>query len=257
MRHERRASRGFTLIELLTVIVIIVLLVAILFPAISAVTRTAYDSRTQARIHELAAGAIAYKNDCGFYPGQASASNIGVDYTGTQILAWCLFTDVLIDDGGVSYPNRFTLGDDTIRYDGQNRNLRYNAQPVPKPKYAPVKEGDIATYDGVPTTISDRYGADKALPILYYPSRLGDTTLGQYIVADNWAYQQDGGNIVWHHEEEDVYPANSLEGSFWRYIKDRRFNGNDSGTPYKTGEFILIGAGQDRLFGTADDRKNW
>ena len=40
------------------------------------------------------------------------------------------------------------------------------------------------------------------------------------------------------------------------YITDKKF-GEDSTVPYRPKEFLLIGAGIDRMYGTKDDLKNW
>lgn len=72
-----RTRSGFTLIELLTVIAIIGILAAALFPAINAVRKKAKISTGQTTFQQWCAGVTRYKSVYGFYP------NIGTTYTTT------------------------------------------------------------------------------------------------------------------------------------------------------------------------------
>jgi prepilin-type N-terminal cleavage/methylation domain-containing protein len=72
-----RTRSGFTLIELLTVIAIIGVLAAVLFPAISSVRKKAKISTGQTTFQQWCAGVTRYKSVYGFYP------NIGTTYTTT------------------------------------------------------------------------------------------------------------------------------------------------------------------------------
>jgi prepilin-type N-terminal cleavage/methylation domain-containing protein len=72
-----RSRSGFTLIELLIVIAIIVILAAVLFPAINSVRKKAKISTGQTTFQQWCAGVTRYKSVYGFYP------NIGTAYTTT------------------------------------------------------------------------------------------------------------------------------------------------------------------------------
>jgi prepilin-type N-terminal cleavage/methylation domain-containing protein len=63
-----RARRGFTLIELLTVIAIIAILAALLFPTIAAVRNNAYQSSCMSNMHSLLQAMEMYKDDWRVYP---------------------------------------------------------------------------------------------------------------------------------------------------------------------------------------------
>lgn len=68
MNMKTQRGRGFTLIELLTVIVIIAILVALLFPAIQGAIRKAEMGQAKADITAIATAVAAYKNDYGRLP---------------------------------------------------------------------------------------------------------------------------------------------------------------------------------------------
>src|SRR4030095_231193 len=71
MRNSSRKTRrsGFTLIELLVVIFIIGILMAIAVPIVGKVRKSAYAANTAAQINALRAGAEAYCQTFGAYPG--------------------------------------------------------------------------------------------------------------------------------------------------------------------------------------------
>jgi len=73
--NGRPARRAFTLIELLTVIAIIGVLAALLFPAFSGVNRQATLNRAKAEMAQLETAIDRYKAAYGFYPpGNGNAS---------------------------------------------------------------------------------------------------------------------------------------------------------------------------------------
>ncbi|HZL38578.1 MAG TPA: type II secretion system protein [Tepidisphaeraceae bacterium] len=69
MMQTRRRRDGFTLIELLTVIGIIVILVSILLPVVSAVRKRAYQTSSAAMISRISTAIQAYFADFQAYPG--------------------------------------------------------------------------------------------------------------------------------------------------------------------------------------------
>ena len=70
IRDRRSAIRhGFTLVEMLTVIGIIVLLVSILLPVVSAVRQKGHVADTQAMLARIATGIESYYSDFKAYPG--------------------------------------------------------------------------------------------------------------------------------------------------------------------------------------------
>jgi type II secretory pathway pseudopilin PulG len=229
-RREAPPRRpGMTLVELLVVISIIILLVTMLLPSFTRVKQAVYRSRSQARLNELAAGAVQYANaNKGLYPGQmypGMLTNSGGSYTGGQVLAVSLFN---------------------LRYQDVNPGA---PDPNASSLYAPFAKGDLFQ---IPANngswhIWDRYSSSPPIrAVCYYPSRLGvssDVRQGhQYVEGDNAAYTSGMG---W------------LGGSFDNpggFITARNLDINFVCNP---GTFLLIGAATDANYGTTDDVKNF
>ena len=207
-------KRGFTLIELLVVIAIIVLLVGILVPIVQAVLDNAEDVRTQGRIVELSGGCESYRSETSYCPGQLYIDRIGE----------CGGSDLDSDPLTGSQYLAITLFDELKRY-------------------AEAKADDLITVKGetdgggsidLVKSISDRNS--EAMAILYYPARLGVDGLGQYHPEHNVEYVRGG---------------NGDPDAFTDFVKDSRFGGG--ARPQNPGAYVLIAAGKDRLYFTADD----
>jgi len=228
-------SSAFTIVELLVVIGVIAILISILIPSVKHVRLRAMATQSQARINGLADGAEAYHQDHSLYPGQFYSSLWRGNYTGTQVLGACLF--------GYSFNE-------------------IDGAPEPTNAYAQYQEDDLITYRGKKNSVSDRFALDP-MTVLYYPSQLAITGMNQYVWEDNSDYLyysiaggEEDTNSGFHKKALEDSKIATPEEAFVEYITDPRFAGA-SAEPYKPGEFLLIGAGVDRLFGTTDDLKNW
>lgn len=185
--------RGFTLVELLVVISIIALLVTLLTPAFQAAKNAAYRARTKARLVELSTGAEMYAQNNRnlfpgqLYPGELTGSSPSGPYTGSQVLAACLF--------GYDYAH---IG---------------NVHPPLQSNYAPVDQDDLikAGTGNRTNSIWDRFPWTDKKAVCYYPARPGVTGTPQFKEGDNKAYTSgnswDGGN-------------------FAAFIRDERFDGS-------------------------------
>lgn len=175
----RCGGRGFTLIELLTVVAIIGLLVGMIVPTLRSIYVALHKAATRVRIQNLDAGANQYRmlvTGNKYFPGQdyvnlsfptkfplkdmgTLKANPGKPIKGgSDLLAWCLFTD----------PNGL----------------------FPTSAYGKYEEDMLddpaGTYSGVPFTVLDTY-PDK-MPILYYVARKGVAGASQYVKDDNKVY---------------------------------------------------------------------
>jgi prepilin-type N-terminal cleavage/methylation domain-containing protein len=197
-RRQSGRPRGFTLVELLVVIVIITLLMGILVPTVQSVLRTMQQTEAKARLESLSRSVdLWYKVNNNHYPGQVNPALLDDDdeMTGSQLLAEALFTKTK-DDGSEVFPASTEYADFSggILFDYEVKGNTF----------------ENVLSDGLPTP----------MPILYYPSRLGE---GNFKASDN----------------DELVTDDTKGGSF----------GNVSGG----GPYLLLSAGADRLYYTADD----
>jgi prepilin-type N-terminal cleavage/methylation domain-containing protein len=80
MRTPPRPRSGFTLIELLTVIAIIAILMALLFPAISPTKLNALKAKAAGDIRNLVTAVTAYHADYGVYPIDPALGQRDIEY---------------------------------------------------------------------------------------------------------------------------------------------------------------------------------
>ena len=200
MNTRRSTTRAFTLIELLVVIAIIMILASILVPGINKAIMMGHVANSRTAIRELSAGAHAYESEYGYFPGQKRGTNLP---KGSLALGECVW-----GDSGAAI-NQFV----------------------------PFKEGKVMGTSAPESRIpSDRF--PDAMPLLYYPSKMGttaDTVAACFTVADNSSL--DGSPNL------SDYASEAMNSSL--------------GKPYHYDTFLIIGAGEDREYFTEDDVTNW
>lgn len=109
---HRRRSRGFTLIELLTVIAIIALLTAILFPVMATVRKNAREGGCMSNMHSIIQGLQMYKDDWRVYPdalygisyGGAAGTRLYPDYVKDEKVFNCPESLVKTNDRSLVAP---------------------------------------------------------------------------------------------------------------------------------------------------------
>ena len=220
----RRPERAFTLIELLLVIAIIGLLLSILLPAFSKILKSARAAATSARVQGLAAGANQYyERYKKVFPGTDAYSRAKLNsgaLSGSQMLALRLFG--LADDG------------------------KYIKEAS---KLVPYNEDEVLrTVEKREWTIVDAFGEDMA--ILYYPART------EYAIVKSGS---DNENMYRYAENKDYYLDENGQRvdqsqQFYNTVADMSNVGK--GQPYRS-DFVIISAGIDQVFLTADDAMNY
>jgi prepilin-type N-terminal cleavage/methylation domain-containing protein len=279
-------KKGFTLIELMVVISVIVILVAILYPSVASAILSARAAQVQTRITELGNGCTQYRGDNNYYPGQSTTdmtelgrnSQAGTT-TGSQLLAEALFLDFsdMNWDNNNASPNKPNTNLTASTASSLNRSYWHW-----KSLYAPLNWGVLNTTGMGATTpkcdlmtsapsdtnvalkpycVADQF-TSNFLPILYFPADLSQTTTSQFVENDNSFYYNFTGSTVFALTSNPApnnfgwMAANSaFSTDFTTFISDIRFG--NSNVPYHSGEFLLIGAGKDRMYGSAYTLKNW
>jgi prepilin-type N-terminal cleavage/methylation domain-containing protein len=120
---------GFSLVELLTVIAIIAILAAIIFPVMGAVKRRAQENQCMTNLHQIALGVQMYKNDNRTYPrilGSQVRTVSGTPWSGTgdrprpfeQVKDKYLFSEYVKSIGAFHCPtSRISNDTDVVAFD--------------------------------------------------------------------------------------------------------------------------------------------
>ncbi|MFC1780694.1 type II secretion system protein [Planctomycetota bacterium] len=282
-RNVNHRKSGLTLIELLVVLGIITLLVGILVPALSMVHTKAKETKQFAQFTAINLGLTTFKSDYGDFP-PSNITSASPDYCGAQKLAEALLGwDLLgfqprssFTSNGINYNNEFV-------YDANNTTLfdQRKDRYVEASSSDVFRLGDISVYkpglynlsDIVylePDTyvLCDVFGRKKiqtynggtvnaGSPILYYRANTSAKTIREiYDPTDNDAIIQTrervddrGGNAHPLGLQDNDYKY------FYDYIRDPKISAR--AWPYKSDSYILISAGEDGLYGTSDDIRNF
>jgi len=218
---------GFTLVELMVVFMIISLLLSVLIPTINSLLGSVHKRRASALIAGLSNGALLYKTDHHYYPGQqyvnklpdpADPYNTGV--TGSQFLAAAMY--------GYTFNDIETLSPRPVSTDFMDY----------EPRHLFTWEGKYGEDNLVRrNTISDMF--PTPMPICYYPSRMGPTGTNQYKKSDNKVYT------------DKARGTGSRDTFAWRIWN------KPLGTAVMDRQFLLISPGRDRKYFTQDDINNF
>ena len=281
------------MMEMLIVLGILMLLVGLLIPALTAVKNIAKETKQQAQFSTIELALAGFKNDYGDYPPSDWAlptnTNLTADttYCGAQKLAEALLGWDLLG----FHP------DSTWRADGLD--MTGGAMT-----YDPLKTRDLNT-DGIADTMTERKGPYLELattnafkifdlfsingqysgqlapetyvlcdafksrqvrlisgevvkagaPILYYRANTSQQIIrGRYNTQDNYPLimqkQQFDGK---YHRLGDG--TNQYQFFYEEYIRDPKIEARL--WPYRPDSYLLISAGADGLYGTADDIRNF
>ena len=289
--------RGFSLVELVMVIVVISILVALMLPAFGAIQKMALNMRQRAQFTTIEAGLEAFQKDFGYYPPSNYSNAVGYNYyCGAQKLAeamvgldghGCHKDTVWRPDGydDATTPNLLYDVNGTWDYSlpAVQTNLASRKGPYLEADSANAVYLNDMTFPATSSArgwyanfmsnrtmiLADQFGTTKnnntnkksGMPILYYRAgsyigNLGDGLYKEYIYdyRDNFRmaeFTEDGDSHPWL---LPYFGTGSFYEVFYPEIQDTNYSAY---TPHRTESYILISAGLDGNYGTADDVYNF
>ena len=283
VKHSSR-KKAFTIIELLTVMSIIVILIGVLVPALNNVRRYAKKVKQLAQFNAINAAIELFSNENDGYPPSGSLDGAGQPYCGAMKLCEAMM-------------GRDLLGfhpDSVFRADGLDAT---STRPIylPTPNNLKARMGALLQFDnanayrigadiygtGNTTPFNEnifvlcdvytrdmRTGKKTGMPILYYKA---DTSNYLHDPNQSMDVTNSGGNIYnyWDNQAlvslgkpwEQVGGSSTTQHSLANPARFYRNTRNNQITtvrrPYRTDSYILISAGFDGEYGTADDICNF
>ena len=291
MKSKRRVKKaGFTIIELLTVMAIIAVLIGLLVPALAMVKDSAKVIQQQAQFHSIKVGITGYESAFKSFPtstdNEFMAISSPVAYCGANKLAEAMVGWDLL---GLHPKSEFTVNGATLT---PPPTVVYNATPANlserKEHYVELENANVFrlrdVYGSMPFgngnlmgfnyyAICDVFtkkrdsGLKTGTPILYFKANAmytfqnSLTTLNANGTPDD-VYNYDdnvnlldlgvAGNPTLDHPLADG--TTDLQDFDDILRNEQVFNvSNSFSVPYCAQSYVLMSAGKDGLFGTADD----
>jgi type II secretory pathway pseudopilin PulG len=276
---QSRHKAAFTIVELLTVMSIIVILIGLLVPALNNVKRYAKEVRQKAQFHSIEAAIELFSNEFDGYPSSSALDGHPTDkqpYCGAMKLCEAMMGQDLMG---------FHPDSDFIR-NGTDRAGRALYVPdtltARRPPYLPLENAnayklrDIYGPDNVNPFLPDIYvlcdvytrqvktGMKVGMPILYYKA---DTSYSLHDPNTSPTPTDNKGNIYnyWDNQMlvmlgkpwEEGLSDHALRDPERFYKNTRNHKIRQPARPYRADTYILISAGFDGEYGTADDICNY
>lgn len=285
---QSNRKRAFTIIELLTVMSIIVILIGLLVPALNNVRRYAKKVKQKAQFHSMDAAIELFNNEFDGYPssGSLDSSNPPQPYCGAEKLCEAMMGQDLIgfhsnsvfrrDGRDIAGIQLYGLDPSDPLYED---NLKARIGPFLPSEgadayrlediYGTGNTGSLRAENFVLCDVYTREmssGTKTGMPILYYKAETANnlhryTELITPIDSDSNIYNYYDNQILielgkpWL-EAGSVATHRLLEGiRFYKNTQNEKIT--TTPRPYRAETFILISAGFDGEYGTADDVCNF
>jgi competence protein ComGC len=283
-----RHGKAFTIVELLTVMSIIVILIGLLVPALNKVKQYATNVKQRAQFHSIEAAVELFDSQFGGYP-----DSIHVPAGPTGAFAYCgaekLSEAMMGRDLMGFHPDSTFRGD---RTDGLGRALytpiTLAARPGP---FLPLENANayplgelyrtIAPFDPCDFVLCDVYnrvtnirtGKKVGMPVLYYkantskqshdllnpdnPDNIYDWRDNAELLRLGMPFDSAGRphRLLSYTDPKGVAPPEPQGKRFYWNIRNEKVS--TISRPYRADSYILISAGWDGEYGTADDICNF
>jgi len=291
---QARKKRAFTIVELLTVMSIIVILIGLMVPALNKVRRYARDVQQKAQFNAINAAVELFNNEFDGYPPSNALDGDGQAYCGSMKLCEALMGQDLLGfhsnatfrRNGMDAANKLALY--PVNIDAMSVTLRDNNLKARKGPFLQAENanawrlGDIYGSNVGPflaTTfvLCDVYarqmknGQKTGMPILYYKADTANSYHDPNL-ANSMSETNSQGNIYNYYDNQSLiqlgkpWQASGTTGTSaaHKLFDAMRFYRNTQSTqittttrPFRADQFILISAGWDAEYGTADDICNF
>lgn len=292
--NQARKKRAFTIVELLTVMSIIVILIGLMVPALNKVKRFARDVQQKAQFNAINAAVELFSNEFDGYPPSNSLDGDGQAYCGSMKLCEALMgqdllgfhTNSTFRRNGMDAAGALALYPPNI--DAMSPTLRDNNLKARKGPFLQAENANAVRLQEIygasvtpflPTTfvLCDVYarqmrnGQKTGMPILYYKADTANSFHDPNI-ASSMSATNSQGNIYNYYDNQSLiglgkpWQASGTTGTSTAHkLADvARFYRNTQSTqittttrPFRADTFILISAGWDAEYGTADDICNF
>jgi type II secretory pathway pseudopilin PulG len=293
--RQSENKTGFTIVELLTVMSIIIILIGLLVPSLNAARRYASEVKQRAQFHSIDAALELFKNEFDGYPDSSTVNQnpdydeAGKDYPGAARLCEAMMGQDLLG----FHPNSHFRADCTTDgtnyiYDNPQGSL---GSPTPadnlqarKGPYLPLEKAHAYRLSDIygsavaaplanDFVLCDEYARVKTsagkrigMPILYYKAN----TAGNEHDGNDLPLPSTSGKVQFYDYRDNdylvglgmpwnpsaVHPMHSTLKKFYDNTRNEKIT-IANGRPYRSDSYILISAGYDGQYGTADDIFNF
>ena len=282
--------RAFTIVELLTVMGIIVILIGLLVPAMSMVRRYATDVKQKTQFHSIGVAMELFNNDWEGYPPSDAMDGdtpeedycgamklceamVGQDLMGfhpqSQFRADC--TDGFGKDIYATPTNSFDPNVEDLKvrrgpYLELERANAYRLQNIYGGATDPFEENLFVLCDEYGRVKNTNTGKKIGMPILYYKA---DTSNIKHDPDGPLPISTDDRDYIYNYLDNDelvqlglpwdstaTHPMETEPIRFYENTKNDKIDIQD-GRPYRPDSYILLSAGFDGEYGTADDMFNF
>lgn len=277
---------GFTIVELLTVMSIIVILIGLLVPALNMAKQYAKKLKQMAMFHSIDAALELFNNEFDGYPPSDALDPDDEPYCGAMKLCEAMMgQDLLGFHTNSVYKESGLNSDDSVDLypaDPDPDNLKARRGPFLPSESAnayqmeEIYDDDYTPFDANDFVLCDVYtrnmqsGKKTGMPILYYkantansmhdpnnvPGTPDGSTTNIYNIWDNQQLVYLGKPWV-SGSPSDPEKQHSLfqADTFYELTKSHKIT--TAVRPYRADSYILLSAGFDGEYGTADDIFNF
>jgi len=288
---------AFTIVELLTVMSIIVILIGVLLPALAGVRRFASKVKQMAQFHSIDAAIELFNNEFDGYPPSSALDPTDNEYCGAMKLCEAMMgqdmlgfhTNSIYRSDGLDAAGTTKLYGLAVSDLGYADNLKARKGPfLPSEGVNAYAISDIYQSPDPPfgdpcdLVLCDVYtrplltGKKTGMPVLYYKANTANSL--HYNPADPTNPPppsnptEDAGNIYNYYDNQDLVKLgkpwvgglpsslekrHSLENVDRFYKSTRSHKITTASRPYRADSYILLSAGYDGEYGTADDLFNF